>query len=478
MCMSKMAIKHVAFSVFLTILSTAVVHVDTIPSCRLCHPGHHMVRRCKEGKPSTTRCARCPANSYTDIPNLEKGCYPHRKCNTTNEIVVFPGNSTHDVRCRPCDGNNHPCQRSQGCPPGEGVKMTGGCGLCLYGTFNNESSSTLPCRPWTRCHDLGLVTIRRGTSTMDAICGDGGSDLSVDKAIHTSEQSNKIEERNLLIINTFITGVMFLIILCSVVFVASQKACRQKTYEEGNEALPIQCEDTHPKELEAACSFNSASHLLPDQSTSDTLPSSSTTLATHDEQEANEWSPMIAPSLYVQEALPEKQSACYGFPVADGFHTLPKATTSANTTSDRRHDLPFRPMSCSTDTIPSTLASSHETSASSLEYQQKVNSALSLSYAKVLSASATEELKANLGQQWTELARSLKLTEHQINQILNENRSDLQAQIYSMLRCWQEGKTGEATIPELYGALKECNRLDILQKLQALEKHDKQMTSV
>ncbi|XP_035663219.1 p53-induced death domain-containing protein 1-like [Branchiostoma floridae] len=172
----------------------------------------------------------------------------------------------------------------------------------------------------------------------------------------------------------------------------------------------------------------------------------------------------------LQEPQPDgNRGACYGFPVAAGFHTLPKTSSSVHMASQSRQHLPFRPMSCSTDTIPSTSASSHETSVSSLEYREKVYSTLARSYANILTASATEELKISLGDQWPELARRLKLKQYQIDHIVNENRSDLQGQIYNMLRCWQQRKTGEATIPELYGALKECNRLDIMHKLQAME---------
>ncbi|XP_078584065.1 uncharacterized protein LOC144866502 [Branchiostoma floridae x Branchiostoma japonicum] len=419
-----MALKRAAFSILVTMVAAAIVHVDTKTSCRLCQPGYHMVRKCKDKQPNATRCARCPASSYTDLPNMEKGCYPHRKCNATSEVMVFPGNATHDVICEPCDTYTQPCQPCHECPPGKGVEIT-------------------------------------------------DADLSIEKAIHTSEDDSiKLEERKWLIINTVLTALILMLVLGFLVFIRSKETCSQRTYEEeGHVALPVQCEDTHPKELEASSSVDSrwsaATRLLPDQSTTVTRLSSST-LST---QDVNEWSPMIPPANVedMQETQNDnRSSACNSFPVADGFHTLPKASSSAHMASQSRQHLPFRPMSCSTDTIPSTLASSHETSASSLEYREKVYSTLARSYANILTASVTEELKTSLGEQWPELARRLKLKEYQIDQIVNENRSDLQGQIYNMLRCWQQGKT-EATIPELYGALKECNRLDIMQKLQALE---------
>ncbi|XP_035663480.1 tumor necrosis factor receptor superfamily member 5-like [Branchiostoma floridae] len=276
-----MALKRAAFSILVTMVAAAIVHVDTKTSCRLCQPGYHMVRKCKDKQPNTTRCARCPASSYTDLPNMEKGCYPHRKCNATSEVMVFPGNATHDVICEPCDETNHPCQPSQECPPGKGVKITGGCGICIYGYFSNESSSTQPCRPWTRCHTLGLVTIKEGNSTADVICGDPrDTDLSIEKAIHTSEDDSiKLEERKWLIINTVLTALILMIVLGFLVFIRSREECRQRTYEEeGHVALPVQCEDTHPKEIEASSSVGSrwsaATRLLPDQSTTVTRLSS------------------------------------------------------------------------------------------------------------------------------------------------------------------------------------------------------------
>lgn len=55
-------------------------------------------------------------------------------------------------------------------PPGTPVSDTV-CKRCPPGYFSTSDSATEPCQPHRNCSDLGLKTLRWGTSTTDSLCG-------------------------------------------------------------------------------------------------------------------------------------------------------------------------------------------------------------------------------------------------------------------------------------------------------------------
>ncbi|XP_035663157.1 tumor necrosis factor receptor superfamily member 16-like [Branchiostoma floridae] len=129
------------------------------------------------------------------------------------------------------------------------------------------------------------------------------------------------------------------------------------------------------------------------------------------------------------------------------------------------------PLAHSSESLSSTHVSSAswQTSPSSVAYRKRIQERLAQVVTNVLSRSAMEHLVGGLGREWQALAQCLGLTPAEIDHILNENRSDLDKQIYEMIRRWQQGRTGEASISELYGALLECNMEELHNKLVSLE---------
>eukprot|EP00058_Branchiostoma_floridae_P001076 XP_002586564.1 hypothetical protein BRAFLDRAFT_106346 [Branchiostoma floridae] len=114
-------------------------------------------------------------------------------------------------------------------------------------------------------------------------------------------------------------------------------------------------------------------------------------------------------------------------------------------------------------------AGSCETSASSLAYRRRIQERLAGVFKEVLSRGAMEHLVSGLGQEWKTVARRLGLSQPEIDHILNENRANLEEQIYEMIREWQQCRAGHASIAELYGVLLECNRQDLINQLRSLE---------
>lgn len=55
-------------------------------------------------------------------------------------------------------------------PPGTPVSDTA-CERCPAGHFSSGESSTEACQPHRNCSDLGLKTLRWGTSTSNSLCG-------------------------------------------------------------------------------------------------------------------------------------------------------------------------------------------------------------------------------------------------------------------------------------------------------------------
>ncbi|XP_066265431.1 uncharacterized protein [Branchiostoma lanceolatum] len=106
--------------------------------------------------------------------------------------------------------------------------------------------------------------------------------------------------------------------------------------------------------------------------------------------------------------------------------------------------------------LPSAEADSDAESSSGDEaYERKVRVAIRDSVAKSLFTGLAHHLSnpAGPGPDWVPLARAAGITGPEIDHIINEAAQDLDKDIRKMLEQYEEGKTGDRPISELYGEL-------------------------
>ncbi|KAJ8257596.1 hypothetical protein GJAV_G00187470 [Gymnothorax javanicus] len=151
--------------------------------CPMCPPGTSVYKHCTEF--TSTSCAPCPQNTFTDQPNGLHQCRPctvcdsglglktHRQCAATSDRECGPLDQYH---CTETDDEG--CRRAMKhtiCRPGQFIKRNGTtstdteCGGCPDKTFSITLNAT-HCLPHTECQDLGLQKIAAGTDTSDSIC--------------------------------------------------------------------------------------------------------------------------------------------------------------------------------------------------------------------------------------------------------------------------------------------------------------------
>ncbi|XP_023141794.1 tumor necrosis factor receptor superfamily member 11B [Amphiprion ocellaris] len=146
--------------------------------CDQCPPGTAVKHHCTADTP--TECQPCPERHFAENWHWGDSCQYCTSVCKENQLVKQQCNSTHDQLCE-CAAGFHLvvefCIAHSTCPPGYGVTAAGTpvsntvCERCPDGHFSAGGSSTEPCQPHRNCSDLGLKTLRWGTSTSDSLCG-------------------------------------------------------------------------------------------------------------------------------------------------------------------------------------------------------------------------------------------------------------------------------------------------------------------
>uniref|UniRef100_A0A3Q1G9L7 TNF receptor superfamily member 11b n=1 Tax=Acanthochromis polyacanthus TaxID=80966 RepID=A0A3Q1G9L7_9TELE len=146
--------------------------------CDQCPPGTAVKHHCTADTP--TQCQPCPERHFAENWHWGDSCQYCTSVCKENQLVKQQCNSTHDQLCE-CAAGFHLvvefCIAHSTCPPGHGVTAAGtpvsntACERCPDGHFSAGGSSTEPCQPHRNCSDLGLKTLRWGTSTSDSLCG-------------------------------------------------------------------------------------------------------------------------------------------------------------------------------------------------------------------------------------------------------------------------------------------------------------------
>ncbi|XP_078663420.1 uncharacterized protein LOC144906730 [Branchiostoma floridae x Branchiostoma belcheri] len=136
------------------------------------------------------------------------------------------------------------------------------------------------------------------------------------------------------------------------------------------------------------------------------------------------------------------------FPVQESTHDDSDGLEALGAVGGRSES-PFSP-------LPSAQADSDSESSSGDEaYERKVRVAIRDSVAKSLFTGLAHHLSnpAGPGPDWVPLARAAGVTGPEIDHIINEAAQDLDKDIRKMLERYEEGKTGDRPISELYGEL-------------------------
>ncbi|XP_078582854.1 uncharacterized protein LOC144865756 isoform X2 [Branchiostoma floridae x Branchiostoma japonicum] len=116
----------------------------------------------------------------------------------------------------------------------------------------------------------------------------------------------------------------------------------------------------------------------------------------------------------------------------------------------------------------SDVESDAESSSGDEAYERKVRVAIRDSVAKSLFTGLAHHLSnpAGPGPDWVPLARAAGITGPEIDHIINEAAQDLDKDIRKMLQQYEEGKTGDRPISELYGELIARKRLELYNKFR------------
>uniref|UniRef100_A0A4W6BZ59 TNF receptor superfamily member 11b n=1 Tax=Lates calcarifer TaxID=8187 RepID=A0A4W6BZ59_LATCA len=145
--------------------------------CDQCPPGTAVKRHCTADTP--TECQPCPERHFAENWHWGDTCQYCTLVCREKQLVKQNCNSTHDQLCECAPGFHlvvEFCIAHSTCLPGYGVTALGTpvsdtvCEHCPAGHFSPGGSSTEPCQPHRNCSDLGLKTLRWGTSTSDSLC--------------------------------------------------------------------------------------------------------------------------------------------------------------------------------------------------------------------------------------------------------------------------------------------------------------------
>ncbi|XP_004077800.1 tumor necrosis factor receptor superfamily member 11B [Oryzias latipes] len=158
------------------------LHKDPVTSellsCSQCPPGTAVKQHCTKGE--ATECHPCPERQFAENWHWGDTCQYCTSVCKERQLVKQQCNSTHDQICECAPGFHlvvEFCIAHSTCPPGYGVTTLGTpvsdtvCEPCADGYFSVGGSSTDPCRPHRNCSELGLWTLKWGTSTFNSLCG-------------------------------------------------------------------------------------------------------------------------------------------------------------------------------------------------------------------------------------------------------------------------------------------------------------------
>ncbi|KAM9352785.1 tumor necrosis factor receptor superfamily member 11B-like [Symphorus nematophorus] len=159
--------------------------------CDQCPPGTAVKQHCTAETP--TECEACPEKHFAENWHWGDTCQYCTSVCKERQLVKQQCNSTHDQLCECAPGFHlvvEFCIAHSTCPPGSGVTALGTpvsdtvCKRCPAGHFSSSDSSTEPCQPHRNCSDLGLKTMRWGTSTSDSFCGNQDKPLTLECSQH------------------------------------------------------------------------------------------------------------------------------------------------------------------------------------------------------------------------------------------------------------------------------------------------------
>ncbi|XP_056113688.1 tumor necrosis factor receptor superfamily member 11B-like isoform X2 [Rhinichthys klamathensis goyatoka] len=166
-------------------------HRDPLTSkvllCEQCPPGMAVGRHCRMEEP--TICVPCPEKHFAEQWHWGDSCQHCTSVCKERQIVQRECNSTHDRLCECIPGYHlvvEFCVHHTACLPGSGVAVQGTperntvCEKCPQGYFSSTSSSTEPCMPHRDCTQLGLKTVRLGTTTQDTLCESENKEFTFD----------------------------------------------------------------------------------------------------------------------------------------------------------------------------------------------------------------------------------------------------------------------------------------------------------
>ncbi|XP_075293718.1 tumor necrosis factor receptor superfamily member 18 isoform X3 [Opisthocomus hoazin] len=125
-----------------------------------------------------TLATPCQDGELRIIGKGEKKCCP--KCiSKTGDNGACQNTEDIDCKCRQgyscTDSACHYCSKLPECAEGEELVKLGildftfKCKPCKIGTYSDVKNGW--CRNWTECESSGLLTIKRGNSTHNAVCG-------------------------------------------------------------------------------------------------------------------------------------------------------------------------------------------------------------------------------------------------------------------------------------------------------------------
>ncbi|KAL6108947.1 tnfrsf11b [Pungitius sinensis] len=145
--------------------------------CDQCPPGTAVKRHCTADAP--TECQACPERHFAENWHWGDTCQYCTSVCKERQLVKQQCNSTHDQLCECAPGFHlvvEFCIPHSTCPPGHGVTTLGTpvsdttCDPCPAGHFSSEYSASEACQRQRNCSDLGLKTLRWGTSTSNSLC--------------------------------------------------------------------------------------------------------------------------------------------------------------------------------------------------------------------------------------------------------------------------------------------------------------------
>ncbi|KAI8506755.1 receptor super member 5 [Branchiostoma belcheri] len=392
-------------------------------------------------------------------------------CDKPNMVTTFRGNTTHDAVCG-CEVSYHlergSCERNVYCERGEGIVENGmRCEPCTNGTYSDKLSDVEPCLPWTNCSKYGMDIAEEGTASSDRVCYGQSTEeptsatpfVTVTIMTGTTAAMPEIKviiqpTTNTLIVVVLpvVSTVLGFLACVGIYFLVTLKGCKifwkkrlqhyhmespdnnaeeailvqggsnPVTVEDLDMRSSVECEEdsisTNPKEKEASFSSHTQEDsqrllhfvdsqitlptLLPAQLTNFTVMNNPAYVSYADEQDGHENEEPVA-----EESSHREQSSPREIPPAS----------------------PEEPL-----VSPSTLASSRETSASSLAYREEGVDLVLGVYSKELTNRQMEQLAAEIGNDWAYLAERLGLERCEVDHALNDYKGDMREQVRMLLQ--------------------------------------------